>query len=69
MLAQKLKSSKSSKSSKILRVLLNKPPDIETPIVWGQLLYGSIIKRTYPGGLPKLKSWDLGSCTVPWDAI
>ena len=53
----------------VLRLLLDKPPDIETPIVWGQLLYGCIIKSTYPGGLPKVKSWDLGACTVPWQPI
>ena len=52
----------------LLRVLLDKPPDIETPIVWGQFLFGCIIKSTYSGGLPKLKSLDLGACTVPWDA-
>ena len=51
-----------------LRVLLDKPPDIETPIVWGQLWFGCFIKSTYSGGLPKLKSLDLGACTVPWDA-
>ena len=51
-----------------LRVLLDKPPDIETPIVWGQFLFGCIINSTYSGGLPKLKSLDLGACTVPWDA-
>ena len=51
-----------------LRVLLDKPPDIETPIVWGQFLYGCIINSTYSGGLPKLKSLDLAACTVPWDA-
>ena len=52
----------------ITRGLLDKPPDIETPIVWEQFLYGCIIKSTYSGGLPKLKSLDLGACTVPWDA-
>ena len=51
----------------ILRVLLDKPPDIETPIVWGQFSFGCIINSTYSGGLPKLKSLDLGACTVPWD--
>ena len=51
-----------------LRVLLNKPPDIETPIVWGQFSFGCIINSTYSGGLPKLKSLDMGACTVPWDA-
>ena len=50
------------------RVLLDKPPDIETPIVWGQFSFGCIINSTYSGGLPKLKSLDLGACTVPWDA-
>ena len=43
-----------------LRVLLDKPPNIETPIVWGQFWYGCIINSTYSGGLPKLKSLDLG---------
>ena len=56
------------KKSKVLRVLLDKPPDIETPIVWGQFWFGCIINSTYSGGLPKLKSLDLGACTVPWDA-
>ena len=51
-----------------LRVLLDKPPDIETPIVWGQFWFGCIINSTYSGGLPKLKSLDLGACTVLWDA-
>ena len=51
-----------------LRVLLDKLPDIETPIVWGQFSFGCIINSTYSGGLPKLKSLDLGACTVPWDA-
>ena len=51
-----------------LRVLLDKPPDIETPLVWGQFFFGCIINSTYSGGLPKLKSLDLGACTVPWDA-
>ena len=51
-----------------LRVLLDNTPDIWTPIVWGQFLFGCIIKSTYSGGLPKLKSLDLGACTVPWDA-
>ena len=51
-----------------LRVLLDKPPDIGTPIVWGQFWFGCIINSTYSGGLPKLKSLDLGACTVPWDA-
>ena len=50
-----------------LRVLLDKPPDIETPLVWGQFFFGCIINSTYSGGLPKLKSLDLGACTVPWD--
>ena len=52
----------------LLRVLLDKLPDIETPIVWGQFSFGCIINSTYSGGLPKLKSLDLGACTVPWDA-
>ena len=52
----------------LLRVLLYNTPDIWTPIVWGQFLFGCIIKSTYSGGLPKLKSLDLGACTVPWDA-
>ena len=52
----------------ILRVLLDKPPDIETPTVWGQFMFGCIINSTYSGGLPKLKSSDLGACTVLWDA-
>ena len=56
------------KSCKYLRVLLDNTPDIWTPIVWGQFLFGCIIKSTYSGGLPKLKSLDLGACTVPWDA-
>ena len=53
-----------------LRVLLDKPPDIETQIVWGQFSLGCIINTTYSGGLPKLKSLDLGACTaaVPWNA-
>ena len=50
-----------------LRVLLDNTPDIWTPIVWGQFLFCCIIKSTYSGGLPKLKSLDLGACTVPWD--
>ena len=50
-----------------LRVLLDKPPDIETPMVWGQFLFDCIINSTYSGGLPKLKSLDLGASTVPWD--
>ena len=53
---------------RLLRVLLDNTPDIWTPIVWGQFLFGCIIKSTYPGGLPKLKSLDLGACTVLWDA-
>ena len=52
----------------ITRVLLNKPPDIEIPIIWGQFLFGGIIKSTYSGGLPKQKSLDLGAPTVLWDA-
>ena len=52
-----------------LRVLLDNPPDIETPTVWGQFMFGCIINSTYSGGLPKLKSLDLGACTVPWGAI
>ena len=55
-------------ANRFLRVLLDKPPDIETPIVWGQFSFGCIINSTYSGGLPKLKSLDLGACTVPWDA-
>ena len=51
-----------------LRVLLDKPPDIETPLVWGQFFFGCIINSTYSGGLHKLKSFDLGACTVPWNA-
>ena len=51
-----------------LRVLLDKPPDIETPLVWGQFFFGCIIISTYSGGLHKLKSLALGACTVPWDA-
>ena len=53
---------------KALRVLLDKPPDIVTPTVVGKFLFGYIINSTYSGGLPKLKSLDLGACTVPWDA-
>ena len=48
-----------------LRVLLDKPPDIVTPTVGGKFLFGYIINSTYPGGLPKVKSLDLGACTVP----
>ena len=54
---------------RVLRVLLDKPPDIETPMVWGQFLFGCIINSTYSGGLPKLKSLDLGACTVLWGPI
>ena len=49
-----------------LRVLLDKPPDIVTPTVVGKFLFGYIINSTYPGGLPKVKSLDLGACTVLW---
>ena len=49
-----------------LRVLLDKPPDIVTPTVGGKFLFGYIINSTYPGGLPKVKSLDLGACTVLW---
>ena len=49
----------------VLRVLLDKPPDNEISTVWGQFLFGYIINSTYPGGLPKVKSLDLGACTVP----
>ena len=49
-----------------VRVLLDKPPDIVIPTVWGQILFGVIINSTYPGGLPNIKSLDLGACTVPW---
>ena len=55
--------------TEFLRVLLDKPPDIETPMVWGQFLFGNIINSTYSGGKPKLKSLDLGACTVPWGPI
>ena len=61
-------SKKLKRIQKNLRVLLDSTPDIWTPIVWGQFLFGCIIKSTYSGGLPKLKSLDLGACTVPWDA-
>ena len=60
--------SKKASSFFALKVLLDKPPDIETPIVWGQFSFGCIINSTYSGGLPKLKSLNLGACTVPWDA-
>ena len=50
---------------KKLRVLLDKPPDNEISTFWGQFLFGYIINSTYPGGLPKVKSLDLGACTVP----
>ena len=49
-----------------LRVLLDKPPDIVTPTVGVSFLFGYIINSTYPGGLPKVKSLDLGACTVLW---
>ena len=49
-----------------LRVLLDKPPDIVTPTVGGKFLFGYIINSTYPGGLPEVKSLDLGACTVLW---
>ena len=52
-----------------LKVLLDKLPNIETPMVWELFLFGCIINSTYSGGLPKLKSLDLGACTVPWGAI
>ena len=58
--------SKSTILSKILRVLLDKPPDIVTPTVGGKFLFGYIINSTYPGGLPKVKSLDLGAFTVLW---
>ena len=51
-----------------LRVLLDKWPDFQLPTVWGQFLFGCSINSTYPGGLPKGKSLDLGPRTVPWDA-
>ena len=50
-----------------LRVLLVKNPDISKPMFLGQYLFGCIIKSTHPGGLPKVKSWDLGASTVPWE--
>ena len=53
-------------SISILRVLLDKLPNIETPMVWEQFLFGCIINSTYSEGLPKLKSLDPG--TVPWYA-
>ena len=52
---------------KYLRVLLVKNPDISTPMFLWQYLFGCIIKSTHPGGLPKVKSWDLGASTVPWE--
>ena len=51
----------------VLRVLLVKNPDISTPMFLWQYLFGCIIKSTHPGGLPKVKSWDLGASTVPWE--
>ena len=53
--------------AKDLRVLLVKNPDISTPMFLWQYLFGCIIKSIHPGGLPKVKSWDLGACTVLWE--
>ena len=50
-----------------LRVLLVKNPDISTPMFLGQQLIDCIIKSTHPGGLPKVKSLELGASTVPWE--
>ena len=50
-----------------LRVLLVKNPDISKPMIQGQCLFGCIIKSTHPGGLPKVKSLDLGAWTGPWE--
>ena len=51
----------------LLRVLLVKNPDISKPMFKGQYLFGCIINSTHLGGLPKVKSWDLGASTVPWE--
>ena len=50
-----------------LRVLLVKNPDISKSMFQGQYLFGCIIKSIHQGGPPKVKSWDLGACTVPWE--
>ena len=48
-----------------LRVLLAKWPDICEPTFFAQYLFGSIIKSTHLGDVPRAKSWDLGAYTVP----
>ena len=52
-----------------LRGLLAKWPDICEPTFLAQYLFGSTIKSTHLGDVPRAKSWDLGAYTVPWGVI
>ena len=49
-----------------LRVLLANWPDNQEPTFFGLCLFSLIIKSTYLGNVPKVKSWVLEAFTVLW---